>query len=83
MEANNAHFFCVPRKNEIYTALGTYAEFFSGNDAEHTLQTVMIAHGLAVIREKFFMNPAMRSIAPYWPFIMMREKSLQGTCPLP
>lgn len=54
MEDNNAHFFCVPRKNEIYTALGTYAEFLSGNDAEHTLQTVMIAHGLAVIREKKF-----------------------------
>lgn len=30
MEANNAHFFCVPCKNEIYTALGTYAEFLSG-----------------------------------------------------
>lgn len=26
------------------------------NDAEHTLQTVAIAHGLAVIRKKFFMN---------------------------
>ena len=30
---------------------------FPENDAEHTLQTVMIAHGLAVIREKIFHEP--------------------------
>ena len=33
---------------------GLMRNSFPENDAEHTLQTIMIAHGLAVIREKIF-----------------------------
>lgn len=36
---------------------GLMRNSFPENDAEHTLQTVMIAHGLAVIREKIFHEP--------------------------
>lgn len=73
-------FFAYLARMKYIQRWGLMRNSFPENDAEHTLQTVMIAHGLAVIREKFFMNTAMRSIAPCWLFIMMREKSLPATC---
>lgn len=76
-------FFAYLARMKYIQRWGLMRNSFPENDAEHTLQTVMIAHGLAVIREKIFMNPAMRSIAPCWLFIMMREKFLQAICPLP
>lgn len=49
----NAFFAYVARMKYI-RRWGLMRNSFPENDAEHTLQTVMIAHGLAVIREKIF-----------------------------
>ena len=76
-------FFAYLARMKYIQRWGLMRNSFPENDAEHTLQTVMIAHGLAESVKKFFMNPAMRSIAPCWLFIMMREKFLQAICPLP
>lgn len=52
----NAFFAYVARMKYI-RRWGLMRNSFPENDAEHTLQTVMIAHGLAVIREKVFNEP--------------------------
>lgn len=73
-------FFAYLARMKYIQRWGLMRNSFPENDAEHTLQTIMIAHGLAVIREKIFMNPVMRSIVPCWLFIMMQGRSLPATC---
>jgi len=47
-------FFAYLARMKYIQRWGLMRNSFSENDAEHTLQTVMIAHGLALIREKIF-----------------------------
>lgn len=47
-------FFAYLARMKYIQRWGLMRNSFPENDAEHTLQTVMIAHGLAVIREKIF-----------------------------
>lgn len=47
-------FFAYLARMKYIQRWGLMRNSFLENDAEHTLQTVMIAHGLAVIREKIF-----------------------------
>lgn len=57
MEANMHTFFAYLTRMKYIQRWGLMRNSFPENDAEHTLQTVMIAHGLAVIREKIFHEP--------------------------
>ena len=50
-------FFAYLARMKYIQRWGLMRNSFPENDAEHTLQTVMIAHGLAVIREKIFHEP--------------------------
>ena len=47
-------FFAYLARMKYIQRWGLMRNSFPENDAEHTLQTIMIAHGLAVIREKIF-----------------------------
>ncbi len=50
-------FFAFMARMKYISRWGLMRSTISENDAEHTLQTVMLAHGLAVIRQEIFGEP--------------------------
>lgn len=50
-------FFAFMARMKYISRWGLMRSTIPENDAEHTLQTVMLAHGLAVIREEIFGEP--------------------------
>ena len=53
----NYSFFAFMARLKYIARWGLMRSTIPENDAEHTLQTVMIAHGLAVIRQDIFHEP--------------------------
>lgn len=64
------HFFAYMARMKLIRRWGLMRSTLPENDAEHTLQTAMIAHGLALIRREVMHIPVIRSIAQFWPCIM-------------
>lgn len=52
-----SHFFAYLARLKYIRRWGLMRNTVPENDAEHTLQTAMIAHGLAVIRQEIFHEP--------------------------
>lgn len=75
------HFFAYLARMKYIRRWGLMRNTVPENDAEHTLQTAMIAHCLAVIRRDVFHIPCDGGRCALLALYHDAGKSSQATCP--
>ena len=77
------HFFAYIARLRYIRRWGLMRSSMSENDAEHSLQVAMLAHGMALIAKIAMGATATRSISSPSPSITMPARLSPAICPRP